>query len=186
MRIARLIVDSRSSVVTVTAMAPYLIGDIASFIRELAGPSTTLPGPFDNVLGPLSRLLIFLANLAGGVVIGVATLRALGQYLVVLVRMRGDTMPDEAIRLSLGRSLSLALEFQLAADILGTALNPTLRDIATLAAIAALRTALNYFLGRELRDAQQRTGMLPNGITPAKPTIPTTPTNSPDAMRGDH
>ena len=121
-------------------MAPYFIGDIASFIRELAGPSTTIPGPFNEVLGPLSRLLIFLANLAGGVVIGVAALRALGQYLVVLVRMRGDTMPDEAIRLSLGRSLSLALEFQLAADILGTALNPTLRNITTLAAIAALRT----------------------------------------------
>ena len=94
-------------------------------------------------------------------------------------------MPDEAIRLSLGRSLSLALEFQLAADILGTALNPTLRDITTLAAIAALRTAPNYFLGRELRDAQQRMVMPPNGTTPARPTTPTTPANSTDATRGD-
>ncbi len=134
----------------------YFVGDIASFIQQLAGPSTTAPGLLDNVLGPLSRVLIFLANLAGGIVVGVATMRALIRYLAELVRTRGDAMPNEAIRLALGRSLSLALEFQLAADILGTALNPTIRDIATLAAIAALRTALNYFLGRELRDAQSR------------------------------
>jgi len=130
--------------------------DVASSIQQLVGQSAATPGLLDNVLRPVSRVLIFLANLAGGVVVGVATVRALIRYLTELVQTRGDAMPNEAIRLALGRSLSLALEFQLAADILGTALNPTIRDIATLAAIAALRTALNYFLGRELRDAQSR------------------------------
>jgi len=40
----------------------------------------------------------------------------------------------------------------LAADILATAIAPTWYDIGKLAAIATLRTALNYFLERELKN----------------------------------
>ena len=57
------------------------------------------------------------------------------------------------MRLQLGRWLSLALEFELAADILRTAIAPTWEEIGKLAAIAALRTLLNYFLEREIRTA---------------------------------
>ena len=77
-------------------------------------------------------------------------------HVVVLVRNRGRSIPDrEAIRLSLGRSLSLALEFQLGADILGTALNPSAQDLIVLGAVALLRTFLNYSLSREI-DAEAR------------------------------
>jgi uncharacterized membrane protein len=100
--------------------------------------------------------LMFLANAAGGLVVGVAVVRGLIRYVSDLLRVGGDDLPKEAIRLSLGRSLALALEFQLGADILATALNPTLRDIATLAAIVVLRTVLNFFLGKELAGAEQR------------------------------
>jgi uncharacterized membrane protein len=53
--------------------------------------------------------------------------------------------------MTLGKWLAVALEFELAADILNTAVTPTWSDIEKLAAIAALRTALNYFLEREIR-----------------------------------
>ena len=56
------------------------------------------------------------------------------------------------VRLGLGRFLALGLEFQLASDILRTAIAPTLRETAELAAIAAIRTALNFFLGREIKE----------------------------------
>ncbi|MDO1560269.1 DUF1622 domain-containing protein [Brevundimonas sp. 2R-24] len=62
------------------------------------------------------------------------------------------------IRLRLGRWLTLALEFLLAADILKTAVAPTWDEIGKLAAIAALRTALNYFLQREIEKAQASEG----------------------------
>ncbi len=87
--------------------------------------------PYDVILAWILQLLIFLTNLVGGMVVGVATVRGLLIYLVDLILRRGGEVPKEAIRLSLGRSLSLALEFQLGADILGTALNPSLRDIAS-------------------------------------------------------
>jgi uncharacterized membrane protein len=50
--------------------------------------------------------------------------------------------------------LTIALELLLAADILATAIAPTWDDIGKLAAIAVLRTALNYFLERELRSSE--------------------------------
>jgi uncharacterized membrane protein len=55
-----------------------------------------------------------------------------------------------AVRLTLARYLSLALEFQLAADILSTAIAPTWDQIGKLGAIAVIRTGLNYFLAREM------------------------------------
>ncbi|MDI5941687.1 DUF1622 domain-containing protein, partial [Micromonospora sp. DH15] len=60
------------------------------------------------------------------------------------------------IRLTLGRFLTLGLEFQLAADILRTAVSPTFDQIGKLAAIATIRTALNFFLRREIAQEQRQ------------------------------
>lgn len=49
----------------------------------------------------------------------------------------------------------LALEFALAADIIRTAIAPTWDDIGKLAAIAAIRTVLNWFLGRDLSEYRE-------------------------------
>ena len=57
------------------------------------------------------------------------------------------------VRLHLARYLALAIEFQLAADILSTAVAPSWDQIGKLGAVALIRTTLNYFLMRELRDA---------------------------------
>ena len=58
------------------------------------------------------------------------------------------------IRLDLGLSLTLALEFLLAADIIATAVTPSWNSIGLLAAIAAIRTFLNYFLHQEIRELE--------------------------------
>ncbi len=59
---------------------------------------------------------------------------------------------DHEIRLDLGLSLALALEFLLAADIVATAVTPTWESIGSLGAIAGVRTFLNYFLRQEVKD----------------------------------
>ena len=56
------------------------------------------------------------------------------------------------IRLDLGLSLALALEFLLAADIVATAVTPGWKSIGLLAAIAGIRTFLNYFLHQEVKE----------------------------------
>lgn len=97
---------------------------------------------------------------AAALVIGVAAIEALWRSVLLFVR-RGDTGPGrqdakEAVRLHLGRWLAVALEFELAADILRTAITPTWNEIGQLAAIAVLRTALNYFLQQEIDKAEAR------------------------------
>jgi hypothetical protein len=72
----------------------------------------------------------------------------------------------EDVRLRLGRWLAVALEFELGADILRTAVAPTLQVIGQLAAIAAIRTALNYFLQKEIEAAAAR-----QAASPAAPVV---------------
>ena len=48
----------------------------------------------------------------------------------------------------------LALEFELAADIVRSVIAPTWKDIGELAAIAVIRTFLNYFLEKDLEAAR--------------------------------
>jgi uncharacterized membrane protein len=54
-----------------------------------------------------------------------------------------------------GTWLLLGLEFALAADIIGSVVSPTWEDIGRLAAIAAIRTFLNYFLEHDLENAER-------------------------------
>jgi uncharacterized membrane protein len=56
------------------------------------------------------------------------------------------------LRLEFGGWLVLALEFQLASDILKTAVAPTYEHLIQLGAIAIIRTFLNYFLSKELNE----------------------------------
>ena len=91
-----------------------------------------------------------------GLVIGLASIQAIGQALWIFVRRKTSQSVKEEIRLQLGRWLALALEFELAADILRTAIAPTWNEIGQLAAIVVLRTVLNFFLQREIDNAALR------------------------------
>jgi uncharacterized membrane protein len=66
-------------------------------------------------------------------------------------RRRGRTeFSFVEVRLNFGLWLALALEFQLGADILNTTIAPTTEALIRLAAIAVIRTFLNYFLSKEI------------------------------------
>ena len=103
-----------------------------------------------------TQILARSAEVIGAIVIAVGVLRALTRWLGQFLPRWGAPVTTENIRLGLGRSLGLALEFLLAADILSTAVAPTWDAIGKLAAVATIRTLLNYFLGRELANEQQR------------------------------
>ena len=105
------------------------------------------------------------------VVEGIAALIVAYAVLEAVIRLllsvrRHSTHPDAAvahdakedIRLRLGRWLALALELLLGGDILRTAVAPSWSEIGQLAAIAAIRTALNFFLQREIEAARRKRG----------------------------
>ena len=66
------------------------------------------------------------------------------------------------LRIRLGQSMVLGLEFLVAADILKTALSPTWNDILLLAALIGLRTLLNYLLEHELRVLNRQATTAPD------------------------
>ncbi|MFE5815337.1 DUF1622 domain-containing protein [Streptomyces sp. NPDC056479] len=99
-------------------------------------------------------VLVRVVETAGALIIFVGAIWAFVRFVAAVVRGGGDGRGFNRIRLTLGRFLVLGLEFQLAGDVLRTAVAPSFTEIGQLAAIAAIRTALNYFLGREI--AQER------------------------------
>jgi len=72
--------------------------------------------------------------------------------MLVAAHVRRDPASYRSIRLRFSRYLSLALEFQLAADILSTAIAPTIEELVKLMITAVVRTGLNYFLSKEIED----------------------------------
>ena len=80
---------------------------------------------------------------------------ALGRILVPLVHRAATQGRLRAAWLSLARWLVLGLEFMLAADIVRTAIAPSWDDIGMLAAIAVIRTFLNFFLERDMKEARE-------------------------------
>ncbi|HET7896329.1 MAG TPA: DUF1622 domain-containing protein [Flavisolibacter sp.] len=67
----------------------------------------------------------------------------------------GDHPLHTRFRMSFGGWLVVALEFQLAADIVGTIISPTTAHLVELGAIALIRTFLNYFLNKELLEQRE-------------------------------
>jgi len=101
--------------------------------------------------------IILVTEAAGALVIGIGVVIA----LIMLVGTLGNaTRPWSwtRVRLVLGSYLVLGLEFQLAADILKTAIAPSFTEIGQLAAIAGIRTVLNYFLTKEIAGEKAELG----------------------------
>jgi len=91
----------------------------------------------------------------GALVIAIGSAVAIGVFIDALVARRPDQY--NGVRLTLARYLGVALEFQLATDILSTAIAPSWDQIGKLGAIAVIRTALNFFLTKEREAEAART-----------------------------
>ncbi|HEX8096763.1 MAG TPA: DUF1622 domain-containing protein [Pyrinomonadaceae bacterium] len=109
------------------------------------GPSA---GAAENTVSNAVQWLRLVVETTGAIIIGMGVLTAMYQFARALVPPQVESY--NSIRLTLARYLALALEFQLGADILSTAIAPSWDRIGKLGAIAVIRTALNFFLTREM------------------------------------
>lgn len=94
--------------------------------------------------------LRLMVESVGALIIAFGILVALYGFLKALIGRQPDGFTP--VRLSFARYLALGLEFQLAADILSTAVSPSWEQIGKLAAIAIIRTGLNFFLMKEMQE----------------------------------
>ena len=114
-------------------------------------------GALEHWLELIVDYLAFGAEIAAALVIGVAVVQGIFRYLKNLLNPSKDSADaTESIRLRLGQVLALGLEFTVASDILRTAVAPTRQDILILGAVVLLRTLLNYFLDREIREERAK------------------------------
>lgn len=89
------------------------------------------------------------------VVIVVGTVEAFfGGLRAMLSSPTGHERRD--IWLRYARWLVAGLTFQLAADIIETSITTSWEAVGRIAAVAAIRTFLNYFLDRDLEDVRRR------------------------------
>ena len=92
-------------------------------------------------------------EMAAAVLIAAGALEAIAA--VFTVGRRAPLIRKRMVWIHFARWLVLALEFELAADIIRTAISPSWNDIGQLGAIAVIRTFLNYFLERDIRELGQ-------------------------------
>jgi uncharacterized membrane protein len=94
--------------------------------------------------------------------LGIGVFGALARALISF-RSLSDLRVMRQIWVGFAGWILLALEFALAADIADTAISPTWDAIGQLAAIAAIRTVLNFYLARDVEkfDAVPRRAAAP-------------------------
>lgn len=93
------------------------------------------------------------AEMIAAVIIGIGVIKLIVDYILFSFRGSMHQSPEE-IRVRFGSSVGVALELLLGADVLSTAVAPNWNDIGQLAAIATIRTILNYFLEKELKQVK--------------------------------
>ncbi len=118
----------------------------------VSGPGQTFFEP--TIVNLVSWLKLFV-ELTGAVIIAIGIALAFAAFVRAL--LAPEPRNYNKIRLLLARYLALALEFQLGADILSTAISPSWDQIGKLGAIAIIRTTLNYFLSMEMREERSIT-----------------------------
>ncbi|MBA3824676.1 MAG: DUF1622 domain-containing protein [Ktedonobacterales bacterium] len=120
----------------------------------------------ETVLKSWTAQLANWVEVVAALLIGLAAIEAVARLLVYFLRRHGMADATEDVRLRLGRWLTLALEFELAADVVRTAVAPDWTQIGQLAAIATIRTLLNYFLRQEVDQVATRPVANPLMATP--------------------
>ncbi|HEY5849782.1 MAG TPA: DUF1622 domain-containing protein [Lysobacter sp.] len=105
-----------------------------------------------RITEPVVVIIDFIALL----IIVAGTLQAVVGVIRLLSSRIQDNHQRRRIWMDYSRWLVAALTFQLAADILESSTTPDWDGIGRLAAVAVIRTFLNYFLERDVEEMRQR------------------------------
>ena len=114
----------------------------------------------EEMLRSLSIYIALAVETVAVLIVAYGSAEAFLQLVAVILRPRTSHGERKALWRRYGVWLLLALEFELAADIVRSVISPSWQDIGALGAIAVIRTFLNFFLEQDLEAADD-----------AKPTV---------------
>jgi uncharacterized membrane protein len=109
-----------------------------------------------DALRRMAEMIAAGVEVAAALIIAYGALEALYGAVRSIVERRSKTDMRKLVWVRFGVWLLLGLEFELAADIVRTAISPTWSDIGQRAAIGFIRTFLNYFLEKDLEKYEPR------------------------------
>jgi uncharacterized membrane protein len=104
----------------------------------------------EAVLRAIAEHVALGAEIAATILIALGAIDAAARVTAMIVQRRAAMRAIKDVWLRLAGWILLALEFTLAADIVRTSISPTWEDLGKLGVIAAIRTALSFFLERDL------------------------------------
>jgi len=102
----------------------------------------------ESALARILSYIIPVVEACGALVV----ILGVGRAIVAYVRsyFSHGRIPVAPMRVQLGQSMVVGLEFQVAADVLRTAANPTWDDVLFLGVLIGVRSVLNFLLEWEL------------------------------------
>jgi uncharacterized membrane protein len=109
----------------------------------------------ESWLNEISEHASVMLNLAALLMVVLGSVEVLLSLVRLVLRWTSDD-DKRLIWLRYGRWLVAALTFQLAADIVESSVIRSWHEIGRLAAIAGVRTLLNYFLDRDIAEVADR------------------------------
>jgi uncharacterized membrane protein len=108
----------------------------------------------EELFAQFARTAGSLVEMAAVLVVSYGAVEAFVRLLWIVITPRATHGERKSLWRGFGMWLLLGLEFELAADIVGSVISPTWMDIGELGAIAVIRTFLNYFLEHDLENAE--------------------------------
>ena len=107
----------------------------------------------EEIAKNITIIISHALEIISAVVIAAALLRLIFEYFQSTLKVKNGLSAMQA-RIQFGSAVAVSLELLLGADVLATAVAPTWDEIGKLAAIAVIRTTLNFFLERELKHSK--------------------------------
>jgi uncharacterized membrane protein len=108
----------------------------------------------EEVIHQFARAVALALETAAVAVVAIGSIGAAWHIVSALPRVATSHGEGKRVWRRFGMWLLLALEFELAADIVTSVVAPTWPDLGRLGAIAVIRTFLNYFLERDVAEAE--------------------------------
>ena len=109
----------------------------------------------EEVLHASARMLSQLLEAATLVLLALGALLAIKNLFAGLFARRPASEVALSVWQGLSRWVMVGLEFLLAADLVSTVVSPSWDELGRLATVAAIRTVLGFFLGRDLEAARK-------------------------------
>ena len=101
---------------------------------------------YEHILHSIAEIAVYTLELIGILIIVIGTLHALSLFIVRIKRKE----PINVV-LALGRSLALALEFKMGAEIVNTVIVRELSELAVLTVVILIRALLAFIIHWEMR-----------------------------------